>query len=320
MASAIMPAGIRVRQLLERDLGAADRIFRLAFGTFLGVPDPLQFFGDSDYIRTRWRAQPDTAFAAEYAGELAGSNFISRWGSVAFFGPLTVKPELWDRGIGKQLLEPVIDHFRQWGVVHGGLFTFAHSPKHIHLYQKFGFWPRFLTAIMSKPVAENGGPRQAVYYSALGENERAGAMAACRELTDSIFEGLDVAPEIASVASQKLGETVLLYGNSRLAGFAVCHCGPGTEAGSGECYIKFGAVRPGSKASVRLGELLGACEALAAERGLKRLEAGVNLARTGAFQVLAGRGFRTELQGVAMKRPNEPGYDRPGAYVIDDWR
>jgi len=26
------------------------------------------------------------------------------------------------------------------------------------------------------------------------------------------------------------------------------------------------------------------------------------------------------MQGVTMHRPNEPGYSRPGAFVIDDWR
>jgi hypothetical protein len=30
-------------------------------------------------------------------------------------------------------------------------------------------------------------------------------------------------------------------------------------------------------------------------------------------------GFRTDLQGVAMQRLNEPGYNRAGVYLIDDW-
>jgi hypothetical protein len=32
------------------------------------------------------------------------------------------------------------------------------------------------------------------------------------------------------------------------------------------------------------------------------------------------RNFRTELQGVSMHRPNEAGYNRPGVFLIDDWR
>ena len=63
------------------------------------------------------------------------------------FGPLTVRPGLWDKGIGQRLMEPIIDCFERQGVTQVGLFTFAQSPKHIGLYQKYGFWPRFLTAM-----------------------------------------------------------------------------------------------------------------------------------------------------------------------------
>ncbi len=35
-----------------------------------------------------------------------------------------------------------------WGVRHAGLCTFPHSAMHVWTYGKFGFHPRFLTAIM----------------------------------------------------------------------------------------------------------------------------------------------------------------------------
>lgn len=79
-----------IRSMRQGDLDAADRIVRLAFGTFLGLPDPMTFMGDADFTRTRWLADPTAAFAAELDGELVGSNFATCWGSVAFFGPLTV--------------------------------------------------------------------------------------------------------------------------------------------------------------------------------------------------------------------------------------
>jgi hypothetical protein len=66
--------------------------------------------------------------------------------------------------------------------------------------------------------------------------------------------------------------------------------------------------------------LLQACEELAAMKGLSRLVAGNNTARHEAYRSMLGRGFRTELQGVAMQRHNEAGYNRPGVYLIDDWR
>jgi hypothetical protein len=49
---------IAIRPLDEQDLPEADRIFRVAFGTFLGLPDPLSFMGDADLVRTRWRTDP----------------------------------------------------------------------------------------------------------------------------------------------------------------------------------------------------------------------------------------------------------------------
>jgi len=48
--------------------------------------------------------------------------------------------------------------------------------------------------------------------------------------------------------------------------------------------------------------------------------AGVNSARHDAYRALIGRGFRTALQGVAMLRPNDRGFNRNDCFVLDDWR
>jgi GNAT superfamily N-acetyltransferase len=319
MASAIDPAGVRVRPLAAEDLDEADRICRVAFGTFLGVPEPEKTFGDADMVRTRWRADPGAALAADAGGRLAGSNFAANWGSVGFFGPLTVAPEYWDRAIAQRLLDATMDLFAAWGTRHAGLFTFAQSAKHVGLYQKYGFWPRFLTAIMTSPVRPGSGPGS-VRLSSVGDADRAGAVAAVRELTEAVYPGLDVSREIESVQAQRLGDTVLIDDGAGLQGVAVCHVGAGSEAGSGACYVKFGAIRPGPDAERRFGLLIDACHALAAEHGAPVLVAGANAGRDRAWRVLAGRGFRREFQGVAMHRPNEPGYSTSDSYVIDDWR
>ena len=234
---------ITVRPLQESDLTTADHIMRVAFGTFIGLPEPAAFMGDAGYVRTRWLADPEAAFAAEIDGEIVGSNFATNWGSVGFFGPLTIRPDYWDRGVGKRLMEPVVKLFNKWGTKHAGLFTFAHSQKHVGLYQKFGFWPRFLTAIMSKPAERTKGVSAWTKFSEVPGDDWENVLGGCRELTNTIYEGLDVEREIRAVANQELGETILVWNASELAGLAVCHNGPGTEAGSGVCYIKFGAAR-----------------------------------------------------------------------------
>jgi GNAT superfamily N-acetyltransferase len=311
---------VAIRLLREDELSAADHIVRLAFGTFLRLPDPTSFMGDASYVRTRWKANPTAAFAAELGGELVGSNFATSWGSVGFFGPLSVRPDLWDAGAGKRLMEPIMACFDTWKTRHAGLFTFAHSQKHVGLYQRFGFYPRFLTAVMSKPVGQGGRDSYWTKLSEAAASERDAAMNACRELTDAIYEGLDVGIEIRAVADQGLGDTVLLWDGSKLTGVAVCHIGPETEAGSGMLYVKFGAVRPGAGAAQQFSRLLDACEQMAASCNVGRIVAGVNTARHEAYRQMLAHGFRTDLQGVVMDNPNEAGYNRPGVYLIDDWR
>ena len=310
-------ADVIVRDLRESDLTLADAILRSAFDTFTGV---TSLFGDKDYVHTRWLADPGAAFAAEQDGQLAGTNFVTRWGTVGFFGPLSVRPELWDQGVASRLMQATVALFDRWGTAHAGLFTFAHSPKHHGLYQKFGFWPRFLTPVMTKaPFAPRRSP-QPIRYTALPPAERARAVDACRELTATAYEGLDLEREIRAVESQGLGEVLLLDDSSGLAGMAVCHLGAGTEAGGQGCYVKFGLARPGPGAEVRFGMLLDACESLAVDHGADHIELGVNAGRHEAYAAVTARGYRVGLVGVSMHRANDEGYSRPGTWLVDDWR
>lgn len=311
---------VEIRPLKESDLPEADGIFRVAFGTFLGLQDPASFAGDADYVWSRWRSAPDAALGAFLGQELVASNFAANWGSFGFFGPLTVRPDLWDRGIARALLKETMAFFEDWGTRVVGLFTLPQSPKHIGLYQAFGFWPQSLTPVMAKAVRGSQGVEGWSTYSALPPDYRAGCLVASVALTEMIFPGLDVRSEIRTVESQNLGDTVLIHRGAELVGFAVCHVGMSSEAGSGAAYIKYGAVRPGSQAAEDFARLLSACEAFARIRGQQQLIAGVNMARKEACQAMLERGFRTVLQGVAMQRSNEIGFNRPDCFVIDDWR
>jgi N-acetylglutamate synthase-like GNAT family acetyltransferase len=286
------------------DVEAADRVMRLAFGAR----------GVRDFVRIRFRAAPDRAWVVEADGEVAGSVFATRWGSFGFFGPLSVHPELWDRGIGGRLLQPVLEAFEGWGLSQAGLFTVADSPKHLGLYEKHGFLPGAPAVLAAKvPAAASTSTYGLVSL------ESAEVLAEIRELTDRVFPGLDVEGEVVAAAEQRLGDTVLVRGDGALEGVAVCHCD--AAAGAGTCYVTFGAVRPGEDAGARFDRLLDACEAFAAASGTSRLVAGVNTARLDAYRRLLARGFRTERTGLSMRlHPEGPHFDTPAHYVIDDLR
>jgi hypothetical protein len=65
-----------VSALGEGDLAEAARIVRVAFGTFIGVPDPENFWSDRDYVYGRQRSTenwsaPTSAPDGEASGSLA---------------------------------------------------------------------------------------------------------------------------------------------------------------------------------------------------------------------------------------------------------
>jgi len=307
---------VKVGPLTESELKEADRIVRLAFGTFLGAPNPSEFMGDRNFMTPRWRSKHIKVIAARDGEKLIGSNVITRWGSFGFFGPLTVLPEYWDRGIAQRLMEATIKTFDAWGLRQSGLFTFPHSAKHVGLYQKFGYWPRYLTAIMIRTPEKCA--TEPVLLSTMSRSAREQAIEACSRLTNRIDKGLDLAGEIRAVLAQRTGDILGTYTRGALDAFAICMNGPGSEGGEKICYVKFAAAG-GAGAGDRFSKLLAACDAFAAARGAK-IEAGVNLAREDAYWRMRAHGYKAAMQGVAMLRPNAGGFNRADAYVIDDWR
>ena len=305
-----MDQSIEVSLLKESELEEADRIFRLAFGTFLGMPDPSAFIPGRQLIAPRFRSSHVVALAARDGDRLIGSNFVTRWGSFGFFGPLSVLPEFWDQGVAKLLLAATMNVFEEWGVRHTGLFTFPQSPKHVGLYQKFGYWPRYLTAVMYSK--QEGSPTPGLLLSELDGDAREKAISKWAELSNGIDEGLDLTGEIRAALDQGIGDVVM---TPDFDAFAICLTGPGSEGGEKVCYVKFGAARDREG----FDRLLEACEAFAASHGAT-VEAGVNLAREDAYRAMRSRGYRVAFQGVAMHRPHAEGFNRPDVYVIDDWR
>ena len=251
-------------------------------------------------------------------GDVVGSVFATRWGSFGSLGPLTVRPDLWDRGIAHQLMEPIVALFDEWLVRLAGLFTFAQSAKHVGLYQRFDFSPRELTAIMAKDVGPVAS-RELELFRDLDEIHRAMALTECAELTDAVYPGLDVGHEVHAVYAQDLGDTVLVRDGSRLVGLAVRHSAGG-EAGAGQLYVKFAAVLPGVRASEHFDVRRESCEELAAKRGARVVIAGVNTGRHLAYQRMVEAGYRSCGQGVRMRRPNAGGFCEANDFVLDDLR
>lgn len=312
---------IELRPLREGELQEADGIYRRAFGALHGLADPLAFDGDAERVRCRWTTDPDAAIALLEDGSLAGTNFVSRWGSVGLFGPLTVDPPCQGRGLAHTLVEEALRLLDRPPVVLRGLFTSVTDPKSVGLFQRHGYWPVSLAVLMHKaPAAGRDEPVAFEALSRLSPDAQAEALSACRELSDRVFDGLDVTVEILSVGEQETGDTVLLRDGSHLVGFAVCHAGKGSEAGSRRAAVRFAAVPSGEGGEERLQRLLGAVEAWAATVGAAVVTAGTGSGRGAAWRTLRAAGWLPFLHGVAMHHGRLAGYDVEDVFVLDDWR
>lgn len=269
-------------------------------------------------VRNRLHAGHICSFRASRDGQLVGSAFLSRWGSLAVFGPLTVAPDAWGLGIGSQLLDACLEVSAEWDVTSVGLFTLPESPKHLRLYRKHGFWPGSLTALTEKRLAPRAA--EAETLGGLDTHARTAAVEGCRAVSSMLCDGLDLTGEVECLANPDIGDVVIVREDGRVAGFALCHVGAGSEAVTGSCFVKFAGVRPGAGGAVLLEGLLDACETFAAERGAGRLEVGVNLGRRAAADLLDQRGHRTFRHGVAMHRPPDESTVMSAQLVLDDWR
>lgn len=310
---------VLVRPMEERDLEPGHAIYRSAFASFLKIDEA--HIPDFNHVRSRYRANPRGAISAEINGELVGTMFAARWGSLAVVGPSTVRPTGWTGQAGKLMLERALALAAEWRCAHVAGFTFSNSPRHIDFFQREGIWPRFLTTVMTRSVRRpTGAPPPFRLMSSLAETERTQAIEACARLTHGLLAGMDLREELASVLRQGIGDILLTGPEGALEGMAVLHVGAESEGGTGNCYVKFGAVGADSAGAEAFERLLDAVEAYAAERKIPRMMLGMNLAHSEAYRILLRRGMLTSQMGVALHGGDDPLYKRPGLFVIDDWR
>lgn len=305
---------MQLRPMHAGEVDDADRVMRLAFGTEFGLPDPMKFRGDAGMVRNRFAMYPDGCTVAELDGRIVAFGIASRWGSLGVVGPICVLPDYWNRGIARQVVARTLARIEAWGCKAAGLFTNPSSPRHLRLYQAFGFWPRSLTLVMARDTG--GAPAPAYESLARTSRPRERVLRDAAALCDGAFPGLDLGTELQAVVDQRLGDTLLLYDGDRLEAFAVCHYGAGSEGGSEALFVKFAQ----ASSERWLASLLDACAERARQLGARRVVAGVNTARHRAYRLLLGAGFRSEFHGVRMHRPLVEIYDGAASFALDDWR
>jgi predicted N-acetyltransferase YhbS len=92
---------------------------------------------------------------AEDDGRLLGSNFIDLRSPIVGLGPISVDPEVQNRGIGRQLMLAAMDEAHRHGCAGIRLVQVAYHNRSLCLYTTLGFRSRYPLSIMQgKPLGQ----------------------------------------------------------------------------------------------------------------------------------------------------------------------
>jgi N-acetylglutamate synthase-like GNAT family acetyltransferase len=324
---------IKIRRVRKGDLSKVRDVMEQAFGDFferqVGTR-PRQVFGGAQYVHHRWLMEPWGCFVAEEGdGKIVGAAVAVMWGTIGLVGPMAVLTNYQNQDIGQQLLTACQEFFDENKATLQGVCTYPYSPKHLILYQKFGYRPKGLVVITGKPLARReivhatrtAKPGLAIRrYSTLEEAQKKQAMQKIRRMTNSFWRGMDLGKEVEIVDGLTLGDTLLLEKGREVIGFAVCHLPPNSEAPHGCAYVKFLAIDPRQRKPEHLHALLGAVEEMAGTAQLQRVVAPAYTYYWTAYQTLLERGYHVDFTMVRMKRGKQEDYENPSDLVLDDWR
>jgi ribosomal protein S18 acetylase RimI-like enzyme len=173
---------VRLRTIEPADHDAAARI---AYEAFAGIHDRHRFprdFPTLDVARgllTAFSTHPSIwGVVAESGGRVVGSNFLDERGPVRGVGPITVDPDAQAAGVGRLLMEAVIERGARADGIR--LLQDSFNTASLALYSSLGFRVEEPVALMAgTPRAE---PRPGVEVRPLVE----GDLAACEELCVSV--------------------------------------------------------------------------------------------------------------------------------------
>lgn len=211
-APATMPT---LRAATPADADAAGRICYSAFKTIAeqhrfapDFPDPETAIGLMQHMISR---DDIDGVVAEASGRVVGSNFLWVDDSVAGVGPITIDPTAQDKGLGRSLMEAVIERARERGVASVRLLQAAYHGRSLSLYTKLGFEAR-------EPLSVMQGPPLAVRIEGLRVHE---ANAADIEAADALcrrVHGHARSGELWAAISQ--GAATVVERQGRITGYA----------------------------------------------------------------------------------------------------
>lgn len=160
-------------------------------------------------------------------GEVVAFNMVHCSGLEGWMGPLAVRPDRQGGGLGKQIVQAGVEWLRSREATTIGLETMPRTMDNIGFYSSLGFLPTRLTITLTLDALAS--ERAPYLLSVLPAKEKRLVIDSCRELTEQVAPGADYSREIEATDRLEIGDTILVWSEGRITGFALCHTVPLVE-------------------------------------------------------------------------------------------
>lgn len=204
-----------IRPIAQADGAECGRILYAGFAAISdkhGFPSDFPSVDVANGVMTMLIGHPDFhGVVAERDGRVLGSNFVEIRSPIAGIGPITVDPAAQNGGVGRGLMQAVMDHAGATGASGVRLVQAAYHNRSLCLYTRLGFRSREMLSVLQGPPLDLRFAGYTVRPATLADME------ACNRLCQAVH-GFDRGRELAEAVSR--GSARLVEHLGRITGYA----------------------------------------------------------------------------------------------------
>jgi GNAT superfamily N-acetyltransferase len=145
---------------------------------------------------------------AEAGGQILGSNCLDERSAIAGLGPITIDPEVQNKGVGRALMEAVLARSAERGCQGTRLLQAAFHNRSLSLYTKLGFDAREPISTMQGPPIKAATPGYSIRPARMSDQEECNRL--CRRVHghDRSGELRDAIAQATAVIAEREGRIV----------------------------------------------------------------------------------------------------------------
>jgi GNAT superfamily N-acetyltransferase len=238
-------------------------------------------------------------------GQMVAFNMVHRSGTEGWMGPLAVRPDRQNEGLGTTMVRLGIEWLKAQGARTIGLETMPRTVENIGFYSRIGLVPGPLTVTLVHDVPRRIAAPPELLSTA--GHQLAHRIEECRRLTDELAPGVDFTREITLTRDLGIGDTTLLRDSGELLGFALWHS---TPLAAGRAKDEVRVLKLVARTLKVFEQLLDALHGTAAGERVGRIAIRCQTEYSDAYLRLITAGYRvhwTDLRMVLREFQTGPG-------------